>query len=311
MTTFKYLAIDVGQTKTRYVLESENGERVEKQTGGLTHTSRDVLNQILLGIDLILEQRELDNLQVAIGFTHIPISEIQISILRNLARRAMFQDLIICGDELTSHLGAIGLNSGVVMAAGTGISCTSLHLERGFRTFGGYGYLISDEGSGYWIGREAIRKTLKIVDRDESETLLTKLVKSKFGDVSNLVEDIYNSDSPSKLIASIASMVIELSKLDSDAKNIVDDAINEISAQIINALSISGTSMFSFAGGILQEAVMRDSVRKSVEAKLDSAKFREASGTAVEGGLFLIKNFQEFAAIAATWDYQPHFKLLQ
>src|SRR5215217_1934342 len=45
---------------------------------------------------------------------------------------------------------------------------------------GGHGYLLGDEGSGYWIGREAVRAALRAADGTGPPTVLAALVQEAF-----------------------------------------------------------------------------------------------------------------------------------
>lgn len=53
---------------------------------------------------------------------------------------------------------------GTVLIAGTGAAAGSLRDHRVARTAGGHGWLLGDEGSGFWLGREAVRATLRALD---------------------------------------------------------------------------------------------------------------------------------------------------
>jgi N-acetylglucosamine kinase-like BadF-type ATPase len=53
---------------------------------------------------------------------------------------------------------------GTVLIAGTGAAAGSVRTRRVVRTAGGHGWLLGDEGSGFWLGREAVRATLRALD---------------------------------------------------------------------------------------------------------------------------------------------------
>lgn len=68
-------------------------------------------------------------------------------------------------DEEIALVGARAALHGVVVAAGTGSVAYGCN-EAGERMrMGGWGYLLGDEGSGYWIGREALRSVTYEHDR--------------------------------------------------------------------------------------------------------------------------------------------------
>ena len=53
---------------------------------------------------------------------------------------------------------------GAVLVAGTGAAAGSLTNRRLTRTADGHGWLLGDDGSGFWLGREAVRATLRTLD---------------------------------------------------------------------------------------------------------------------------------------------------
>jgi glucosamine kinase len=53
---------------------------------------------------------------------------------------------------------------GLVLIAGTGASAGVVADHRLVRTAGGHGWLLGDEGAGFWLGREAVRALLADVD---------------------------------------------------------------------------------------------------------------------------------------------------
>ena len=55
-------------------------------------------------------------------------------------------------------------SDGAVLVAGTGAAAGSLIDRRLTRTADGHGWLLGDDGSGFWLGREAVRTTLQTLD---------------------------------------------------------------------------------------------------------------------------------------------------
>lgn len=53
---------------------------------------------------------------------------------------------------------------GTVLVAGTGSIAARIAGHRMTRNSGGYGWLIGDDGSAFWLGREAVRATLRLLD---------------------------------------------------------------------------------------------------------------------------------------------------
>jgi glucosamine kinase len=56
---------------------------------------------------------------------------------------------------------------GTVLVAGTGAAAGSVTGHRLTRTADGHGWLLGDDGSGFWLGREAVRAALRTLDAGE------------------------------------------------------------------------------------------------------------------------------------------------
>ena len=56
---------------------------------------------------------------------------------------------------------------GSVLVAGTGATAGAVAGHRLTRTADGHGWLLGDDGSGFWLGREAVRATLRALDAGE------------------------------------------------------------------------------------------------------------------------------------------------
>jgi glucosamine kinase len=89
--------------------------------------------------------------------------------VRHRLTRAWTESGVAADPEYVSDL-AVAFASGTaepdgtVLIAGTGAAAGSLRDHRVARTAGGHGWLLGDEGSGFWLGREAVRATLRALD---------------------------------------------------------------------------------------------------------------------------------------------------
>jgi N-acetylglucosamine kinase-like BadF-type ATPase len=67
-------------------------------------------------------------------------------------------------DLEVAFAGGTPASDGAVLVAGTGAAAGSLTDHRLTRTADGHGWLLGDDGSGFWLGREAVRATLQTLD---------------------------------------------------------------------------------------------------------------------------------------------------
>jgi N-acetylglucosamine kinase-like BadF-type ATPase len=74
-------------------------------------------------------------------------------------------ELLLCGDEEIALDAAFAGGPGILVIAGTGSNVVGRTADGSLHSAGGWGPVIGDEGSGYWIGLEAIRAALHNHDR--------------------------------------------------------------------------------------------------------------------------------------------------
>ena len=83
----------------------------------------------------------------------------------------------VVGDTVIAFESAFSGGAGVVCISGTG-SVAFGRNERGDTTrAGGWGRMVSDEGSGHWIGRRAISQCLNAMDQGRSSRLITEVME--------------------------------------------------------------------------------------------------------------------------------------
>jgi N-acetylglucosamine kinase-like BadF-type ATPase len=71
-------------------------------------------------------------------------------------------------------LAAGGESTGIAVISGTGSVAWGRNTRGEEARSGGWGYLLGDEGSGYWLGREAVRHSLRRMDDSRAPDALTR-----------------------------------------------------------------------------------------------------------------------------------------
>lgn len=95
----------------------------------------------------------------------------------------MIAEIIPCPVEITSDMeitleAAFGGGPGVIVIAGTGSIAYARNPEAQTARAGGWGFAISDEGSGYWIGKTAVATAVKEGEQSQDTCLLKAIAKS-------------------------------------------------------------------------------------------------------------------------------------
>ena len=134
---------------------------------------------------------------------------------------------------------------GVALIAGTGSmawGCNTLdaagHLKQS--RVGGWGYVLGDEGSGYWIGLAALRAVCRAADGMAPPTELTHCLLHALGlsEPTELIGKIYGAGWDRRHVAGLAPLVVQLAtpgssrKVDAVAAEIVAHAAQELAALV-------------------------------------------------------------------------------
>ena len=178
-----YLGIDGGGTKTRCVLGSETDALATAISGGCNvvrlgeaqarESLHAVIRQVCAAGKVSADQIDA----VCLGAAGAARPEIAAKLRRILTEvdPRFTSNIEVVGDAEIALEAAFGKGPGVIAIAGTGSIVHGRDASGQTARAGGWGFAISDEGSGHWIGRHAISTLLRA--RDEGrETTLTPLI---------------------------------------------------------------------------------------------------------------------------------------
>ncbi|MGA9473251.1 MAG: BadF/BadG/BcrA/BcrD ATPase family protein [Terriglobales bacterium] len=178
-----YIGIDGGGTKTRCVLGNETAVLATAVSGGCNivrlgeaqarESLHVVVRQACAAAKISADQIHA----VCLGAAGAARPEIAAKLQNILARTdPQFTGQIeVVGDAAIALEAAFGEGPGVIAIAGTGSIVYGRDSSGNTARAGGWGFAISDDGSGHWIGRRAISALLRA--RDEGrETALTALI---------------------------------------------------------------------------------------------------------------------------------------
>ncbi|SDZ12138.1 BadF-type ATPase [Micromonospora pattaloongensis] len=85
----------------------------------------------------------------------------------------------VLGDALVAYASGTPAPDGTVLIAGTGAIAAAVRAMTLDRVADGHGWLLGDAGSGFWLGREAVRHTLAGLDAGGGPTPLAALVLTR------------------------------------------------------------------------------------------------------------------------------------
>lgn len=159
------LALDGGGTHTRAVVIAPDATVLAQATGpGCNPFDRPEWAENLRHL---LEQMPRATLQAAVlGMAGYDAARPSSAQQEQVARAALGPDvrLWLENDVETAHRAAFAGQTGVFVLAGTGSVAMAVGANGQTARAGGWGWLLGDEGGGYWIGRKALGYATRYLD---------------------------------------------------------------------------------------------------------------------------------------------------
>jgi glucosamine kinase len=281
-----YLGIDAGASSTKWALLDSEGTLKEGTSLSMDgHINREESKTRMISVLREIEAVRRPQKVTAIYAGITGISETvegvaeTVKIFRSIFGSARLE--LVTDIEL-GYRANLNLGEGIFLYAGTG--SIALHIDKNRQVIraGGWGYLLGDEGGGYWIGREAIRRVLFHIESQSpispnsfENQILTLINCANWKDIKLFVY----SNERSK-VASIARCVIELAgQGDGTALEILQKAAGHL-ANLVRRLdeNLGGNEKpIVFAGGLsvgnslLLGALTRELGRKPQVSDIRSA----------------------------------------
>jgi N-acetylglucosamine kinase-like BadF-type ATPase len=164
----RYLGIDGGGSKTAFLLVDEYYNEVCHLESGpsnwLSVGADAAKTAIAQGIASLTEPPDI----VCAGFAGAARTDSAAFYKQVLQSLIPSAQIIIESDAFIASIGAIGIDPGILLIAGTGSIVIGRDSNRSMFRVGGWGPYFGDEGSGFWIGREAVSAALRSLDLQES-----------------------------------------------------------------------------------------------------------------------------------------------
>jgi N-acetylglucosamine kinase-like BadF-type ATPase len=296
---FHVLGIDAGGTKTVCLLADEHGAVVAEARGGGANLQASGELQVEKVLHEVMEQaigdRTMVPAAICLGIAGVDRPD-DFAVVRGVMRRIGYKArILIVNDALVAlEAGAPG-RPGVVIVSGTGSICYGRNAEGEAARSGGWGYVLGDEGSGYWIGRAALRAVLRQADRRGSSTALTPLLLEHFGvsQPQGLIHAVYHTNlKPAEIGALARSVQAAFHEGDEVAIGILRGAANELESSALSVarrLKMIGQPFtFLLAGGIFRAVPWLDEeLRRRLPVAAPRSNVRLLDVEPATGAVFL------------------------
>lgn len=232
------IGIDAGGTKTVCQLADEQGNLVGEargpganlQAGGELEVEK-ALHAVMA--EALGRDRSIRPNAICCGMAGVDRPEDVAAVRAILTRIGQKADLLIVNDALIAlEAGAPG-EAGVVIVAGTGSIAYGRDANGNAARAGGWGHVLGDEGSGYWLGRQALQAVVRAADGRGDTTTLTTRVLKYYGveRAQGLVHQVYYGGARPASIAALGSLVqAAADEGDAIARHIIDAGAAELAA---------------------------------------------------------------------------------
>jgi N-acetylglucosamine kinase-like BadF-type ATPase len=260
---FHVLGIDAGGTKTVCLLADEQGRVIaEARRGGANLQAvgelevEKVLHEVM---EEALGERAIVPAAICLGIAGVDRPDDSATVRAIMRRIGYKARVLVVNDALVAlEAGAPG-QPGVVVISGTGSISYGRNAKGEAARSGGWGYMLGDEGSGYWIGRAALRAVLREADKRGPQTALSDMLLKHFGvpQAQGLIHEVYNATLKPAAIGALAKCVqAAFSQGDEVAIGILRGAADELEAgalSVARRLDLVGEPFtFLLAGGIFR-----------------------------------------------------------
>ena len=244
-----YLGIDGGGTKTRCVLADETTVLATAMSGGsnivrLGETqAREALHTAVRQACATAKIAPDQIRAISIGVAGASVPEIAAKIrgiLTELTPQISLANIEVVGDNVIALEAAFGTGPGVIAIAGTGSIVYGRDAGGRIARAGGWGFAISDEGSGHWIGCRAISAILHARDQGHETRLAAMVLQAwKLTTIDDLVQQA-NSTPPPDFPRLLPIVLRAADEADPIARELLADAgaeLANLAAAVIGRLT--------------------------------------------------------------------------
>jgi N-acetylglucosamine kinase-like BadF-type ATPase len=298
-----YLGFDAGGTKTDCALADETNILARTQNGSIkplrVSAAQAEANMRAL-LEEIGRQSGVDLKQVAVscvGTAGVRFPQTK-EWMQQIISRYAGGEILVVGDETTALDAAFPGQAGVLVIGGTGSNILGRTSSDETFNVGGWGSALGDEGSGYWIGHEGLKRALRAYDFQQPTMIVDKVMRfwnaATLGDLANI-----GNQTPFPDFSLLAPLVVECAEAgDAVAFNVLqlggqmlgENAVH--AARRLRALEPDAPLPgIAFVGGILKSvAFVRESMVETIHRALPTVKVLPEAVDPVIGALWRARN---------------------
>jgi len=263
------IGLDIGGTTT-HGLRAEDGHPAREAVGGsanVQNVSPEEASRALAGVLGELGASSADVVVAGAGGVDTPADA---EALRTLIAPHTGAARIVVVHDTRLVLAAGGCSTGIAVIAGTGSAAWGAAADGREARAGGWGHLLGDEGSGYWLGRELVRRALARLDDGLRPDALDRAVLAHCGlaEPGALIER-FHGGTDRGFWAGLSRVAFEAAAHDDDARQLVDraaGALADLAATVSGRLDLTGPVVVG--GGLARhQPLLRHRLQEAAAAR--------------------------------------------
>lgn len=271
MTKRFVLGVDGGGTRTRAAIADQTGTVLGSGSAGTTNHDDvhedEVAENLDRAVTQALSRAGVDVESVGAAFLGLAgvVSEQDHDHIRELLGRISLGRVArieIDHDIRIALAGGLAGRPGVAIIAGTGAACYGRTRDGRFWQSGGWGHLLADEGSGYWLGLEGLKLAVRMFDGRASPGPLAERLLGALGIDSpqDVMYRVYVEGVSRAELAGLAPEVLALAEEgDWQAHELIERGAQELLAcvaAVTEHLALPQSELeITYTGGVLQPAL--------------------------------------------------------
>ncbi|WP_278923732.1 BadF/BadG/BcrA/BcrD ATPase family protein [Pseudophaeobacter profundi] len=184
------IGVDGGGTGCRAAIGTADGGVLARAEGGRANAASDfalTVKNIIATVRLAAEGAGIPIAALETATAHIGIAGVLgPETAAQVAAALPFKDCKVTDDRPTAVTGALGAQDGYLLSVGTG-TIAAASQSGVFSYVGGWGFQVSDQASGAWLGRAALAQVLLCHDGLSAHTDLTRKIFARFDNDPNAI----------------------------------------------------------------------------------------------------------------------------